>query len=408
MRYALLGEKLGHSLSPQLHRLLGECEYELLEVKPSQISDTLHDTHYDGFNLTIPYKKTVLPLLDEVDEKACLIGSVNTVVRQPDGKLKGYNTDYYGLCRLMEQIDLSFAKQKVLVLGSGGTSATACAVLDDLHAKPIVISRSGKNNYQNLKNHADAFAIVNTTPVGMFPNCDHNPVDLRMFPSLQAVIDVVYNPLKTRFVMQAEALGIKAVGGLPMLVRQAVYARCLWENCASNDFPEAKVLSALTLESQNIVMIGMPGCGKTTIGRMIAKKLERPFIDLDEWIIEKTGCSIERIFAEKGEAGFRQVEKEITAESSLLRGAVISTGGGTLLDAENSMRLKQNGYFIWIQRPIEALSSAGRPISQKTGLQLLWEQRKPIYESVCDATVKNEDTLERCCMEAIAKWKNQA
>ena len=313
--YYLIGNPLGHSHSPFIHRALGRYEYELKPLPESALEDFIKNGEYEGLNVTIPYKQAVMPFLDEIDEEAKKIGSVNTIVRR-DGKLYGHNTDYHGFFMMAYAKGITFKDKKVVVLGSGGTSLTACAVARDLGASSVtVISRSGENNYENLHLHADADILVNTTPVGMFPHNGASPVDLSIFKRLSGVLDVVYNPLRTKLIMQAEEKKIPAVGGLYMLVAQAAVSCGLF----TGDKPQRKEIDrihrALSDHVSNIVLVGMPGCGKSTVAAALAGKTGRRIIDTDALVTERTGRTPSDIIEKDGEEAFRRYEHEAIEEA---------------------------------------------------------------------------------------------
>ena len=405
MRYGLIGQTLKHSRSPRLHALLGDPDYALFPMEPDELPAFLSKGDFSGLNVTIPYKRDVIPFCAELSETARRIGSVNTLVRRADGRLFGDNTDAYGFAKMAESAGIRFDRKKVLVLGSGGTSHTALDVIREAGGQPIVVSRHGENNYENLVKHADAAVLVNTTPVGMYPEVGNAPVDLQLFPRLEGVLDVVYNPLRTRLLQQAQTLGIPCAGGLWMLVWQAARARELFDG---RSIPPETVNAAertLRREASNLVLVGMPGSGKTTVGMRCAERLKLPFTDADVVIAGRAGKPIPRIFAENGEAAFRALEAEVIAEYGCRGGQVISTGGGAVLRAENRMNLRMNSVVIGLTRPIERLSTAGRPLSGDTSaLQRMWEERAPLYRMTSDRTVDNAGTLEECVRAVLEAY----
>ena len=392
MRFGLLGRKLGHSYSPQIHHLLGGYPYELFEREPEDVADFLKNGDFDGINVTIPYKKTVIPCLDEIDPLALRLGAVNTIVRR-NGKLKGYNSDYFGFRSMVQRTGIAVAGKKALVLGSGGASVTAQAVLADLGAEVVVISRSGENNYGNLHRHADAALLVNTTPVGMYPNTGEAPVDVSRFPALEGVLDVIYNPARTQLLLDCEKLGIPSFNGLWMLVAQAKQSAQWFLDTPLPDSLVADIHGKLRSQMENIVLIGMAGCGKSTIGRLLAKEIGKTFRDADAQIEKLAGMTIPEIFARDGEAEFRRLETAVLSELGKQSGLVIATGGGCVTRGENHPLLHQNGRILWIRRDPGKLPTAGRPLSQKTDPAVLYEQRKPLYAAFADAAVENEGTL---------------
>ena len=393
MEYGLLGEKLGHSFSPQIHRDLAGYDYQLLPTPPEAVEDLFARRAFQGLNVTIPYKRTVMPLCDEIDPRAAAIGAVNTVVNQ-NGRLTGYNTDIDGFLYMARRAGVDMAGKKVVILGSGGTSRTARAAAGELGAREIItVSRHGEDNYQNLSRHADAQVLVNTTPVGMYPNWGQSPVSLESFPALEGVLDVVYNPLRTALLLQAEERGLPCSCGLPMLVAQAKRAAELFTGQNIDDSRTEAVLHGLRRQLTSIVLIGMPGCGKTTVGRALAGKLGRTFVDLDEEIVRRAGTSIPEIFAREGEAGFRERESALVREFGERTGLVVSTGGGVVTRRENYIPLKQNGLLLHLRRDPAALPTDGRPLSQATAPEELWRRRAPLYAAFADGEIDNNGTL---------------
>ena len=393
MEYGLLGERLGHSFSPQIHRDLAGYDYQLLPTPPEAVEDLFARRAFQGLNVTIPYKRTVMPLCDEIDPRAAAIGAVNTVVNQ-NGRLTGYNTDIDGFLYMARRAGVDMAGKKVVILGSGGTSRTARAAAGELGAREIVtVSRHGEDNYQNLSRHADAQVLVNTTPVGMYPNWGQSPVSLESFPALEGVLDVVYNPLRTALLLQAEERGLPRSCGLPMLVAQAKRAAELFTGQNIDDSRAEAVLHGLRGQLTNIVLIGMPGCGKTTVGRALAEKLGRTFVDLDEEIVRRAGMPIPEIFAREGEAGFRERESALVREFGERTGLVVSTGGGVVTRRENYIPLKQNGLLLHLRRDPAALPTDGRPLSQATAPEELWRRRAPLYAAFADGEIDNNGTL---------------
>ena len=405
MKCGLLGRKLGHSYSPQIHALMGDYSYELFEKEPGEVGEFVLHGDYDAMNVTIPYKKDVIPYLDEIDEIARRLGSVNTIVRRPDGKLEGHNTDYYGFWSLIEHSGIQIYGRKVLVLGTGGTSVTAQAVLADLGAPVVVISRSGENNYQNLDRHYDAQVIVNTTPVGMYPNNGIAPLDIGLFPDLRGVLDVIYNPSYTQILLDAEELGIDEANGLWMLVAQAKQASEFFTGKKLSTGIIASIHRKLENQMLNIVLVGMPGCGKSTIGRLVAKKTGKTFVDADEEIVRLAGKPIPQIFAEDGEEVFRDWETQALAELGKRSGLVIATGGGCVTRERNYPMLHQNGRIFWLTRDLEKLPLDGRPLSQKAGTEELYRIRKPLYEEFAEAKIANDSTPEETTERILAAWE---
>lgn len=394
LKCGLLGEKLGHSYSPQIHSMLADYEYKLFEKSPEELEDFLKSGEFDGLNVTIPYKKSVMPYCAELSPTAAQIGSVNTIVRRSDGSLYGDNTDAFGFENLIVHNGIEVKGKKALVLGTGGASVTAQAVLKNLGASEVVvISRKGEDNYENIAKHADAEIIANTTPVGMYPNNGKAAVDLAQFPKLSGVLDVVYNPARTALLLQAEKLCIPCAGGLYMLVSQAKRSCELFTGKSIPDSEIDRIERVLSHQMQNIVIIGMPGSGKTAVSTMLAERLGRKIFDTDTIVSEKAGMTIPEIFAAQGEAGFRKLETEVTAEVGKLSGNIISTGGGVVTVADNYELLHQNGVIVWIERDTNKLARDGRPISLSSDLNELYAARLPLYERFADIKADNNGDI---------------
>lgn len=395
-RFGLIGAKLGHSLSPEIHAKLGDYRYDLIELDENALGPFLESGAFQGLNVTIPYKKAVIPHCTALTPRAQAIGSVNTLVRLPDGGLLGDNTDYAGFAWMIERAGLSVAGKNCLVLGSGGASLTVRAVLRDLGAGEVtVVSRTGPDHYGNLEKHADARLIVNTTPVGMFPKCDASPLEtLDIFPKLEGVLDIIYNPAETDLMRLARRRGLPAENGLGMLVMQAKAAA---ERFLGRTIPDAAaddILKEMRLQFSNLVLVGMPGSGKTTVGRRLAEHLRRPFADVDELIVQRAGRSIPDIFAQDGEARFRDLETEVIEELSASHGLVVATGGGSVLRERNRALLRRNGLIIWLNRPLSDLPSDGRPLSLARGVAAIFEEREPIYRAFADRIVVSHSIEE--------------
>lgn len=394
LKCGLLGEKLGHSYSPQIHSMLADYEYKLFEKSPEELEDFLKSGEFDGLNVTIPYKKSVMPYCAELSPTAAQIGSVNTIVRRSDGSLYGDNTDAFGFENLIVHNGIGVKGKKALVLGTGGASVTAQAVLKNLGASEVVvISRKGEDNYENIAKHTDAEIIANTTPVGMYPNNGKAAVDLTQFPKLSGVLDVVYNPARTALLLQAEKLCIPCAGGLYMLVSQAKRSCELFTGKSIPDSEIDRIERVLSHQMQNIVIIGMPGSGKTAVSTMLAERLGRKIFDTDTIVSEKAGMTIPEIFAAQGEAGFRKLETEATAEVGKLSGNIISTGGGVVTVADNYELLHQNGVIVWIERDTNKLARDGRPISLSSDLNELYAARLPLYERFADIKADNNGDI---------------
>ncbi len=401
MEYGLIGEKLGHSFSKEIHGKIGDYDYRLKELTSDELSAFLTEGDFKGINVTIPYKKDVIPYLYAISPEAKTIGAVNTVVNR-EGKLYGYNTDYIGLkCLILRVTRGQPLTGKVLILGTGGTSLTAKAVVKDMGAAPITVSRSGKDGaitYEEaLRDHIDASFLINTTPVGMYPRDDGMAVDPTLFPQLKGVVDAVYNPLRTPLVRRSKALGIPAEGGLYMLVAQAVAAYGFFFDTEADEALTDRIYCEVQAEKENIVLIGMPAGGKSTVGKALAESLSRPFYDSDEEIVKEVGMPIPDYFAKYGETAFRDLESRVIARlSSGLTGAVIATGGGAVLRSENVDRLKANGRLFWLDRSLEKLiPTSDRPLSSdREALTKRYEERYPIYRASCDVRIDGDGTVD--------------
>jgi len=402
--YGLVGEKLSHSFSKRIHSMLGSYFYDLFSVDESEFDELIEKREFGGLNITIPYKQRVIPLCDTLSDNARRIGAVNTVVNK-NGKLFGYNTDYLGFNFMLKEKGIELCGKKVLILGSGGTSLTATACAQDAGAREIVVvSRKGKNNYENIEKHFDSEIIINTTPVGMFPNNSKSPVKLSCFTKCNGVVDVIYNPLRTALLLQAEELGIPYSNGLLMLVAQAKFASELFFDTQIDDKKITQIYNALLYELSNIVLIGMPSCGKTSIGKAIASELNRPFIDTDILVEQNAKMPIPEIFEKYGEPEFRRLEEIAVKSAGAKNGVVIATGGGAILSKKNYDSLKQNGNIVFIKRNIELLSTNGRPLSRNAeAIKTLHSQRLPVYEKCCDISILNNHTVESCAKEILKK-----
>ena len=386
--YGLIGERLGHSYSPQIHRAFGDYDYQLYPMPLPDVEALLRAKRFRGLNVTIPYKQAVLPFCDVLSEEVRAIGSANTLVNR-EGKVFAYNTDLAGMLFMLDQAGIGLTGRKAVILGSGGTSLTAQAACRVRQARETVtVSRKGPVTYADLyEKHADAEVIINATPVGMYPKNLISPVSLERFRNLRGVADVIYNPAKTKLLLDAEAMGIPRIDGLWMLAAQAWYAAKLFLDA---QLPEEKILEAyrsVRRSCLNLVLVGMPGCGKSTQGRLAAEKLGRPFVDLDAEIVKRHG-PIPNIFAEQGEAGFREIESRIVQEFGKESGLVIATGGGAVLRPENVGALRQNGVIIWLRQSVEQLATKGRPLSSSLEkLKEMEQTRTPLYRACADYTV---------------------
>ena len=398
MKYGLIGEHLGHSFSKVIHEKIGDYVYEIKEIEPENVANFIKERDFLAINVTIPYKEVVIPMLDCIDDSAKKIGAVNTVVNR-GGKLYGYNTDYSGMRALVMRVGAEIAGKKVLIIGTGGTSKTARAVVSDMGAREIIfvsnVEAPGAYSYDEIyKNHTDVDVIFNTSPVGMYPKNDGCPIDLTKFSSVKALVDVVYNPIRTTLVMKARELGISAEGGLYMLGAQAVYA---YEHFMDKTVDKAicdQIYNETISEKDNIVLVGMPASGKTTIGKILASKTGKTFIDTDEEIVKREGTDIPTIFATKGETYFRDLEAKIIEDVSKLNGSVISTGGGAILRSENVRRLKQNGTVYFLDRSLELLvPTKDRPLSSdRASIEKRYNERYGIYLASADVRVNGDIT----------------
>ena len=389
MRCGLLGQTLGHSYSPQIHGMLGNYDYELFEKEPQELEDFLKNGDFQGLNVTIPYKKSVIPFLNALSPTAQKLGAVNTIVRRKDGSLLGHNTDYFGFKSMLQESGLSVFGKKALVLGSGGAANTAVAVLEEAGAKVVVISRNGENNYNNLHLHRDAAVIVNATPVGMYPNNGTSALSLDGFAHLEGVLDLIYNPARTKLLLDAENRGLVAANGLWMLVAQAKESSEWFQETAIDDTQIRLIHRTLRSQMENIILIGMPGCGKSTVGKLIAQQTGRFFVDTDAEIVAMAQKSIPSIFAEDGEDIFRSYETQVLADLGKKSGLIIATGGGCVTRQENYSHLHQNGTIVWLQRDIEDLPTEGRPLSASGKLDGMYRIRKPLYEAFADYQIAN-------------------
>lgn len=392
MRCGLLGEHLTHSYSPQIHALLGEYSYELFEVAPDALAEFLRSDRFDCLNVTIPYKRAVVEFCATLSDAARELGSVNTLVRRPDGSLHGENTDLDGFRWLLERNGGVQPGEKALVLGTGGASQTVQAVLRAAGAEVTVLSRHGEQNYSTLGAHAEATLVVNATPVGMYPNNGARLIDLDLLPQCRCVLDLIYNPARTRLLLDAEERKIRRENGLSMLVAQAKRAGELFTGKLIPDAVCTDILRTLEREMHNVILIGMPGCGKTSVGTLLAQRLGRPFFDADAEIERRLGCTIPAFFAREGENAFRAIETQVLAELGKRSDCVIATGGGCVTRPENYELLHQNGTLVWLRRDLSALPVDGRPISRSRALSELYREREPLYRRFADICVENDDT----------------
>lgn len=393
MQYGLIGEKLSHSFSKEIHESLESYTYELCEIARENLANFLQKREFSAINVTIPYKKEVIPHLDEVSTVAGELQAVNCIINK-GGRLYGYNTDYFGMRDLILRSGIDLSGKKVLILGTGGTSRTSTLVCKDLGANKIIRVSRSENDFaityeEAYKNHLDADVIINTTPVGMYPDCYNSPIDLNKFNNLSAVLDAVYNPICTQLVLDAKSKGVYAEGGLYMLVSQAVHAVELFIDTKFEKTKTDEIFNKILKEKENIVLIGMPSCGKTTIGKILAQKLSRELIDIDDEIVKHIGCEIAEFFKTHTEKEFRDTETQITKEISKKNGVIIATGGGCVLRDENTRALRQNGKLYFLDRDLSNLTPTdSRPLAtKKEAMEKLYKERYGIYTSKCDCRI---------------------
>jgi len=399
MKYGLIGEKLGHSFSKEIHEMLGNKEYEIVEIPKDELEDFMQKKEFKGINVTIPYKEKVIPYLDFISSEAKDMGAVNTIVNV-DGKLYGYNTDFYGLRDLIMTNNMSLTGRKVLILGTGGTCKTAECVCKSLGASKVLKvgrkAQEGVLTYDQKDKFKDVDYVINTTPVGMYPNTDDLPIDPGLFLKLRGVVDVIYNPLKTKLVIRTTKLGVSACNGLYMLVSQAVKSSELFMGKSYPYGTTQKLYRAVYMDKLNVVLTGMPGSGKTTVGKLLAKKLNKEFIDLDDYFEEKNGMSAGDYIKKYGENQFREAESVVVAETSTRTGCVIATGGGAVLRPENVEKMKINGRIYFLNRSLEKLQPTDdRPLSSSyDSLKMRYDERIAIYRSTADSIIPGDGTVE--------------
>lgn len=398
MKYGLIGEHLTHSYSCEIHAQIADYEYELHELAPSELGGFLTKREFNAINVTIPYKQDVIPYLDGISDTANRIGAVNTIVNR-GGKLYGDNTDFAGMLALAKHIGVDMKGKKVLILGTGGASKTGHALAEYMGAESVYyVSRSGKNGSityeQAVSEHSDAQVIINATPVGMFPKQGGRPIDISAFPKLEGVLDAIYNPLRTNLILDAQERGIPAEGGLYMLSAQAVHAAAVFQDIPLDESLVDKAFKRVKNDKQNIVLIGMPSSGKTTVGRILAEKCGKELADTDEYIVKKIGMPIADFFAKHGEAEFRKIEKETVAGLASTGGKIIATGGGAVLDAENVRALKQNGVLVFLdRRPENLIATDDRPLaSRRSALEKLYAERYDIYCAAAEVYIDANTT----------------
>ncbi|MBO7214239.1 MAG: hypothetical protein J6V66_01950 [Clostridia bacterium] len=402
MKHCLIGEKLSHSYSKEIHNACG-LDYTLKEICRCGVGDFVLNSDFGGFNVTIPYKKDVLGFLDEISDDAKSIGAVNTVVIK-NGKRYGYNTDVFGLLYTLERKDINLSGKTVMILGTGGASNAVKHVAEKLGAsKIIIVGRNSDINYENCYNYS-AHVLFNATPVGMFPMVDDAPIDLSKLKGVSAVIDLVYNPQKTKLLLQAEKLGLTYSNGIPMLVEQALSAQDLWLSKTHEATLSESLILKITKEKLNICLTGMPASGKSTIGKMLAKKLNREFIDLDEEIVKFSGKTPAELITTQGEAEFRKIETEVLKAVAFKSGVVISLGGGAIISEENREMISKNSVTVYVKRDLSLLTTGGRPLSIAKGVETLYNERKAYYETA-DITVENNGDIETAVKEILKEYE---
>ena len=413
MRYGLIGEKLGHSFSKDIHERIADYTFDLIPLSKEEFKTFMEKKEFTALNVTIPYKKDVIPYLDEMDEHAKAIGAVNTIVNR-DGKLKGYNTDFTGFLYMVKKHNVHMEGKKVLIIGNGGASAAIQAVVQHESAGSMVIvdvvPGNGAISYDEMfSSHLDAEIIINTSPIGMYPRIGNAPIDISMFHKCEAVLDVIYNPILTRLCFEAQEMDIKRVNGLEMLIAQAKQSVEFFLDKSIDDQIIDDIYQDMLRERCNIVLIGMPSAGKTTIGKMLENRMQKEFIDLDDIIIEKAGKSIPEIFEESGEAGFRAIETEAAIEVSKLNNKIIATGGGTIKHNVNMDYLRQNGITIFIDRDVDKLISSdpNRPLSKSTdALEKMHAERLPLYQKYAAYVAVNNSDIESTVTEIEEAYRS--
>lgn len=413
MRYGLIGEKLGHSFSKDIHERIADYTFDLIPLSKEEFKTFMEKKEFTALNVTIPYKKDVIPYLDEMDEHAKAIGAVNTIVNR-DGKLKGYNTDFTGFLYMVKKHNVHMEGKKVLIIGNGGASAAIQAVVQHESAGSMVIidvvPGNGAISYDEMfSSHLDAEIIINTSPIGMYPRIGNAPIDISMFHKCEAVLDVIYNPILTRLCFEAQEMDIKRVNGLEMLIAQAKQSVEFFLDKSIDDQIIDDIYQDMLRERCNIVLIGMPSAGKTTIGKMLENRMQKKFIDLDDIIIEKAGKSIPEIFEESGEAGFRAIETEAAIEVSKLNNKIIATGGGTIKHKVNMDYLRQNGITIFIDRDVDKLISSdpNRPLSKSTdALEKMHAERLPLYQKYAAYVAVNNSDIESTVTEIEEAYRS--
>ena len=410
LKCGLLGEHLRHSFSPIIHSYLADYSYALFEKEKEDVKDFLKSDLYDAINVTIPYKKTVIPYLDKLSPEAQSIGAVNTITKDSEGRLCGNNTDYYGFEYLVKKSKITLKDKNILIIGAGGASTTANAVSKDMGAgKVTVISRKSRPNYEEIQQlFHETQVIINCSPVGMYPKNLISPLSLEKFTACCGVIDMIYNPAKTKLLLDAEHLAIPCINGLSMLTAQAKRACELFLNEKIDNSEIDRITDIINKKTRNIVLVGMPGSGKSTVGNIIAEKMSRPFYDTDEEIVKNTGQVIPKIFENEGENTFRIYENRAVCSVGKMSGCVISTGGGVVTREINLEPLAQNSLIFFIKRDISAIPTDNRPLSQKNSLADMFSKRLPMYKYFCDFEVGNDSTPEECAEKIISLFNSHA
>ncbi len=406
-RFGLIGKKLAHSLSPQIHSVYGDYEYKLFPLEPGELDGFFRERAFDGLNVTIPYKQTVIPYLSSLSPVAQRLNSVNTVTVDNNGSLHGDNTDFFGFVYTLERAGIDVSGKKVLVLGSGGSSHTVCAVCEDKGADRItVVSRSGSANYNNLHAYSDSEVIINTTPVGMYPSNGKSPIDLSAFPHCEAVCDLIYNPMKTALLLQAEKLGLLHTNGMSMLAAQAKYSSELFTGASLEHSLIEIAIDRANGIIRSIVLIGMPGCGKSSVGVALANRLGKVFLDTDDIVKINTDKTPAQLIRSEGENIFRDAESEAAIQAGKATGAVIATGGGIVLKESNMDALRQNALVVFIDRDLHRLATSDRPLSTgKNTLKKLWEQRLPLYKKYADIVIDGNASITEVAEKTLSALK---
>lgn len=406
LKCGLIGRKLGHSFSSMIHNSLADYSFELYELEPDELESFVKNGNLDAFCVTVPYKKDVMPFLDEISKEALNIGAVNVVVRKKDGKLYGYNTDYFGFDYMVRSSGISIKGKKAIVFGRGGASATVCALLRAKGTTELVTVGPEDNTHENLLQHSDADIVVNATPIGMYPNNGEVPADLSYFPECKAVFDVIYNPSRTAIMIEAEKREITAVGGLSMLVAQAAKA---FEYFTGEQYENGiieRIIEDITLKTENIILIGMPGSGKSTVGSLVAQMLDREFLDSDNEFVSIHGITPAKAITNLGEEKFRLMETQVLSKIAKQSGKVIATGGGAVTERRNYPLLHQNGTIVFLDRDIDKLETTNRPLSQKSSPKELYNARIDLYKDFADICVKSTEVKNLTAEAIVSEFKN--